>query len=272
MRRFASFWVAVAATAAIALPGSGLAAQAVASISAGGQPFKVSSTLDRKSVLPHRIHWIGSTTLPQKQVAFVGFLIDGKTVWFGARIPDSFAGDGGYLVTAWLTPGRHSFTFRVHARDHSVAEDTVIARVLPAVDPPPGLEGTWERTINGTKAPSPVPQPSGTFKIVFDKRWVQTRLPGAFDEATSQKTGRGLILDNDWTPGRSSFHAQGNVIFKSPQRSDRENGQTWCDAGGPGADYTWSVTGNTLTLAPAGGDDACGIRGFIWTGQWTRVG
>jgi len=32
-----------------------------------------------------------------------------------------------------------------------------------------------------------------------------------------------------------------------------------------------TVNDNTLTLAPAGGHDACGIRGFIWAGQWTRT-
>jgi hypothetical protein len=248
-----------------------VAVAVAAAAAAGSQPFKVSSTLDGKSVLPHRIHWIGSTTLPQTQIAFVGFLIDDKIVWSGARIPNTFADDGGYLVTSWLTPGRHSFTFRVHAKDRRVADDTVVARVLPAPEPPAALAGTWKRTIDGTAAPSTRPQPSGTYKLVFDRRWVQTRLPGAFDEATSQKTGNGLILDSDWTPGASSFHAQGNVIFKSPQRSDRENGQTWCDAGGPGADYTWSVAGSTLTLTPAGGKDACAVRGFIWTGTWTRV-
>ena len=42
--------------------------------------------------------------------------------------------------------------------------------------------------------------------------------------------------------------------------------------GRPVADYSWSVSGDTLTLAPIGGGDPCGIRGFIWTGQWTRAG
>jgi hypothetical protein len=40
---------------------------------------------------------------------------------------------------------------------------------------------------------------------------------------------------------------------------------------GPPATYTWSVNGDTLTLAPVGGRDACAIRGFVWAGQWTRV-
>ncbi|MDX6414909.1 MAG: hypothetical protein QOH23_2319, partial [Gaiellaceae bacterium] len=45
----------------------------------------------------------------------------------------------------------------------------------------------------------------------------------------------------------------------------------WCYPDGPGATYNWSVTGDTLTLTPVRGHDACGVRGFIWGGEWTRV-
>jgi hypothetical protein len=253
-------------------PLAGLLAVAAAAAAGGSQPFKVSSTLDGKSVLPHRIHWIGSTALPTKQVKFVGFLIDGKGVDFAyPAAAVTFNEDGGYLVTSWLTPGRHSFTFRVTAKDGRVADDTVVARVLPAPDPPAALVGTWKRTIDGKAAPTPVPQPSGTYRLVFEKRWLQTYLPGRFGEATSQKTGNGLIIDSDWTPGHTGFHVQGDVLFKSRQRSDRDDGNTFCDTGGPGSGYTWSVSGKTLTLAPVGGQDACDLRGFVWTGQWTRV-
>jgi hypothetical protein len=38
------------------------------------------------------------------------------------------------------------------------------------------------------------------------------------------------------------------------------------------AKYNWTVSGSTLTLSPVGSHDACGIRGFVWAGTWTRVG
>ena len=57
------------------IPFAGLIAVAAVAAAGTGQPFKVSSTLDGKSALPHRIHWIGSTTLPQKQAKGVGFLL-----------------------------------------------------------------------------------------------------------------------------------------------------------------------------------------------------
>jgi hypothetical protein len=46
----------------------------------------------------------------------------------------------------------------------------------------------------------------------------------------------------------------------------------WCLEDGPEADYTWSVSGDTLTLKPKTGADSCGVRGFVWAGDWKRVG
>jgi hypothetical protein len=69
----------------------------------------------------------------------------------------------------------------------------------------------------------------------------------------------------------SAFRVQSAVTIQVFHDSDRLGG-SWCWRDGPPADYTWSVTSDTLTLAPKGGRDSCGIRGFIWGGQWTRVG
>ena len=84
-------------------------------------------------------------------------------------------------------------------------------------------------------------------------------------------TGAGALFDYDWTPGPKTFYVQEKSGSSSPTiPADRE-------AGGAkravvSATYSWSVSGNTLTLTPIGGMDACGIRGFIWTGRWTRIG
>ena len=69
----------------------------------------------------------------------------------------------------------------------------------------------------------------------------------------------------------STFHVQGGVTFRVFKETERL-GPWWCQTWGPAATYTWSVSGNTLKLAPSGGHDACAIRGFIWSGTWTRAG
>ena len=84
-------------------------------------------------------------------------------------------------------------------------------------------------------------------------------------------TGGGGEFNSDWTPGSTTFRVDGAVTIQIADDNDRLGGW-WCWMDGPSATYTWSVNGTTLTLAPVGGNDACSIRGYIWTGTWTRVG
>jgi hypothetical protein len=242
-------------------------------------PFKVTSTLDGMSVLPHRIHWLAFPHVARSNGVKIEFLIDGTVRWTERNVPYTYSDDGGYLVTSWLTPGKHRFTVRATITrigtkvidNGQVAEDTVVARVPPAPEPPAALKGEWQRTPDVSGHPT---FPAGTYELVFDKRWIQERFPGKFNPETTHAngpgTGQGLIEDNDWDPGTSTFHVQGAVVFKKFDRNDPEGGSS-CDYGGPGTDYTWSVEGNTLTLTPVNGRDPCAPRGFLWTGQWTRV-
>ena len=264
--------VAVLALALATAPGAG----------AHHAAWRVTSTLDAKKVLPHRIAWIASTPgLPRSGLKSggIGFLIDGKIVGFTDEAPYTFPEHGGYLVTSWLKPGAHTFTIRAHARDGTIIEHTVSARTVAPPPVPAALAGTWQRTVSDVSGapkggssgnPTYTTTPTGTYRLTFDRRWIQARFPGKFVPHTSDKTGDGFIFDNDWTPGGQTFQAWGEVQFKVGQDIDAEGG-SWCYAGGPVATYRWSVAGSTLTLSPAGGADACGIRGFIWTGDWTRV-
>lgn len=246
--------------------------------------FKVTSTLDGKAVLPHRIHWLGFPSLPHAKVAKVAFLIDGKLGWVEHSAPYVYGADDngrneGYLVTSWLAPGRHRFVVRVTATDGTAATDNVIARVLPAPAPPAPLAGTWARTIDTATAPKPGSSgnptdtftPNGRYTLTFDKRWMRDHFPGSFVYPQSNKTGNGFVFLSDYTAGPTRLHVVGEVIFH-PSSDQLAEGGSWCYNSGPPADYNWSVSSNTLTLAPVGGKDACAIRGFIWTGQWTRVG
>ena len=88
--------------------------------------------------------------------------------------------------------------------------------------------------------------------------------------AKQQHRQRLYYLD-DYTASPTRLHVVGEVIFH-PVSDKLPEGGSWCNNWGPPADYNWSVSGDTLTLVPVGGKDACGIRGFIWTGTWTRVG
>jgi hypothetical protein len=269
-------FVVIAAVALVGLP-AGVAVSAK-------PPFKVTSTLDGKTVLPQRIRWLAFPRLAATKVKEVDFLIDGgKPRWIEQHAPYTFGDDEngqhkGYLVTSWLTPGRHRFTARVIDYDGRKSEDTVVARVLPAPAPPATLAGTWQRNIPDTSGapaagtpgnPTDTFTPPGTYTMVVEKRWIQVRFPGTFHRPASDDTGEGWIFDSDYSAGPTSFRTFGAVTFDTFH--DQAETGWFCWADGPPGDYNWSVSGDTLTLTPKGGADPCGIRGFIWAGDWTRV-
>jgi hypothetical protein len=265
---------------------AGLAGLAAVPATAAEPPFTVTSTLHGKTVLPHRIHWYATASLPENRIAELKFLIDGKARWSEASAPyiygdpeDTFGkANRGYLVTSFLAPGRHEFTVRATSLDGRTATDTVVARVPAAPQPPARLAGTWRRTIDdvsGMPAPGSAGNPTsgytpaGTYTMVIEKRWIQVRQPGRFDKLGSEHTGAGWIYDSDYAAGPKRLHVAGAVTFR--QFDNEAEGGPWCYWGGPEADYTWSVSGDTLTLTPVGGKDPCGLRGFVWAGEWTRA-
>lgn len=262
----------VAATAALAAAGPTKepTSRLRAAASNIGPSFKVASTLDGKTVLPHRIHWLVFPG-PRTQVREVAFLVDGKLRWVEHGAPYSYSDDGGYLVTSWLSPGLHRFTVRVLTTTGRTGTDTVIARAVPAPAPSPELAGTWQRKILNTVADphGDGDAPAGTWRLVFDRRWIQDRAPGRWNPTTSPKTGFGGIVDNDWVPGAKTFEIAGAVTTGIVGDKDAEGGW-WCAPGGPVARYSWSVSDDRLTLAPIG-VDACYQRGAVYTGEWTRV-
>jgi hypothetical protein len=265
--------------------GTALTGGTVGASTRAAQPFKVTSTLEGQTVLPRRIHWYADA--PSVKLRKIEFLIDGKVRWvelkrpyrFGDREDHASTIDGGFLVTSWLTPGVHRFTARATAGDGRVAANTVTARVVPTPSPPAALAGKWTRTVDPTGAPKPgtpgapkdTPTPAGTYTLVFDKRWLQTRNPGTFTHASVDKnTGLGYVQDSDYQPGASTFHVWGAVSWRPYKDYLAEEG-TWClPWGGPQADYRWSVDGDTLTLASVRADP-CRVRQFIWAGAWTRT-
>lgn len=237
--------------------------------------FKVTSTLDGKKVLPHRIHWLAFPRVSASQVSEVAFLIDGKVKWVEHNAPYSYSEDGGYLVTSWLSPGTHRFTVRVTGSSGRHGTDTVVARVVAAPEPAAPLAGKWQRTIPAAVPGDPAcgaadAVPAGTWTLVFDHRWIETIYPGRFDPVESRQTLGGYIIDNDYVPGPTTFQVAGSVTVNLLRDSDPRGGW-WCEPGGPSATYSWSVSGDTLTLAPVGGADKNTQRGGIFTGEWTRI-
>jgi TolB protein len=245
------------------------------------RPLKVTSTIDRKTVLPHYLHWIATPNVKPSQIREVDFLIDGKLRWVEHYAPYNYASDDlhghlGYLFTSWLKPGRHVFSARAVTLKGKKAADTVVARVMPAIAPPTGLAGTWTRTMTTAEQQKCDPKfgtdncpPPGVWKLIFDSVgvWELDPLHGGIVTA--------------YSVNGSDLHAYAPIqmVPRKPNGDPGEitrfgqqfgvGGGIDCNEAGPFTNYTWSVSGDQLTLTSL--DRNCGQQRAIWEGTWTRV-
>ena len=260
---------------ALMLVGAGLAVflgPSSASAEGSAKPFTIRSSLDGKTVLPHRIRWIA---FPSGPVLFPGveFLIDGKLVFDNRLPPYAFGADGGdeatgkvntgSLVTSWLSPGKHRFTVRARGTGpnrRTTATRTVVARVLPAPARPAQLFGKWRHDLPTAVPPDrhvlyrSITAPPGTYTIAVDRHFIRISGPDP----------RGHIkIDYDAGPE--------TITIRGPVWTGDAKEGGWCEPWGPESSYSWSVSDGVLTLTPSGKADACKQRGAIFTGEWTRV-
>ena len=236
-----------------------LAAPATLSIQAGqasrAAGLTVTSSLDRTSMLPHRIAWQAKTNAPAASVGEVDFLIDGKLCWVEHNAPYWYGSDGDWLVTSFLTSGVHRFTVRVKTTDGRSALDTHRARVGKPPSLPSNLAGNWAQSIGAARAGG------------FAGTW-HLRITPAGWHTLDPKGGVGLIdvayLSGHLLESRSPVWTRP----AGPPGSSTE-GNGWCDAPYPPVRFHFSVSDSVLTLQLVG-PDRCGGEHVIWAGTWTR--
>jgi len=224
---------------------------AARSSSAGAEPFTVTSTLDGKKVLPHRIRWIGRPNLSAAQVLKVEFLIDNKVRWRERNPPYTYGDDTNWLVTSWLSPGRHRFTVRATAKDGRTALRTTTARVVPAPSPPAELVGTWKHSFG-----------AGIWTLTVDKAGWKIRDP----------FGTGNFIDIAYFSG-GRLQARGGIYTTLDSRFE---GNGWCQDVNAPVNYRWAVSADTLTLTHFGSDrctdgSEAEKQHYVWNGAWTKA-
>ncbi len=257
-------WFARRSARLVVLAVAGVAAGILATSAAfaqDGAGGAVHSSLDGKTVLPLRIHWIAHSQLPSAQVREVDFLIDGRLGWVEKKTPYVYGDDGNWLVTSLLTPRKHTFTVRVVSKSGTVVSDTVTARVVAPSPPPSKLAGTWSRIVTAAdvqKATSGQPPPPGRWKVTIEKAgW----------HMTDPQNGGGLF-DVAYL---STTRLQMRPTIESPPFPNPSNGG-FCGDTDPLATWTATVSsdGKSLTIGPAT-KDPCGDRLAILQGTWTLI-
>jgi hypothetical protein len=268
-------WLGLAAAAAVigVASSSAIAGSPSASVAALEQRFGnplaaaerlgIMSTLDNKNVLSHRIRWIAYPK-PLREVGKVDFLIDGKVRWIEKNTPYVYGDDSNWLVTSWLSPGRHRFTVRaVTAGGRSVSKTTV-ARVLPAPAAPSQLSRTrWMREV--TQAQAGKTTPGGRWVLEIDRTGWRIKDPhgGAnWIDVLYLAPGRVRLRNGIWTRPRNA------------QEPNVQEGSGWCEDTNASGNYRWSLAAERLTIV-LDGRDRCGTAGDerfrIVAGEWMRL-
>jgi len=239
----------------------------------------VTSTLDRRAVLPPRVRWIARPSVPASKVSEVRFLIDGQLRGVERDAPYNYGSDDlhghlGWLVTSWLSPGPHRFTVRARLTDGRTASTTTIATVRKPPRPPVTLAGRWHRRITQRaidRIAEDGPPPAGAWDLFIDHVGIWSLDPagsGVIDHVRIRQ--RSLISDAPvWMV---QFGDDGNVLpgMKPVTRFGHTGiGGHFCREDGPPGAYRWVVTGSRLTLTAR--NDPCANRRAIWQGTWTRV-
>jgi hypothetical protein len=231
----------------------------------GGNEFKVTSSLDGRSTLPNRIHWLAHPKLSTAQVAKVDFLIDGQVRWTERKAPYEFAQDNGYLITTWLKPGIHRFAARVTDTGGHRVSDTVSARIPPAQAPPKALAHHWKRTLTAAdqkKVEFDNPPPKGSWEIVFDQVGIWELDPLGGGTITQYAPHPGVL--DVYAPIQMAPDGVGVAKYGHTKIGGYE-----CDPDGPFGSYTWSITGSKLTLTAK--KEPCAGRRAILEGVWVRT-
>ena len=208
-------------------------------------------------MLPHRIRWLGLPSLPPDQIKEVDFSIDGKLRWREQRAPYTYANDGNYLVTSWLSPGVHRFTVDTLAIGNRRATVTTQARVAPAPPTPAALAGAWQRILTKAEVEGAIDSPPGRWRLTIDRTGWRFRDPGT----------HGALIDVAYV-GARIVEARSGIATQLP--GPGTEGNLWCDSPSEPVRYRWVVDADTLWLTLAG-PKRCDGQSQVWAGEWTRT-
>jgi hypothetical protein len=218
----------------------------------------VTSSLDGRTSLPHRIHW---TATPSRlgRIKEVEFLIDGHKDWVEYHPPYFYGTDHSYLVTSFLQPGEHTFTVKaIPVHGHS-ASNSVTATVPPTSSPPAALQGTWKAAHEFTTL---VVSSEGWH--MDGGPWADVAYPASGIAqvkswmAAGQKNSDAPTWDGSYLFGYMCHNRQGGPAG-SKLWSSRDESR-----------YRWTVTGRHLQLTLVGGHPCQGLKQFL-ASSWTKA-
>jgi hypothetical protein len=233
-------------------------------------PPTVTMSIADHARLTHAVAWqVMVNTASDDAVQEVDFLVDGTQKWIENQ-PPYFFDDDDQVLTPWLLgEGKHVLTAHVVTLDGASADATANVTVRVDVSRNRIIAGTYRRRVTPA-----------------DQRRVESyRVPskGAFGNVSPTGTwtlhigANGEIVGVDpsgdasnpfvepFTLTASSMRLYGPAIWRQPNPDEPS---LFCEPEQP-SDYTWSVSGDSLTIRNV--QKVCADRDIVFVGTWTKA-
>jgi hypothetical protein len=226
-------------------------------------------TITNHARLTHAVPWqVTVSNASTEAVQEVDFLIDGRQAWVEREPPYSFDDDSQLLAPWLLGEGKHALTAHVVMGTGATTDATAQVVVDVAGSRNSDIAGTYRRTVTTADQrrvePYRVPSkgafgdvsPTGTWTIHISTNGEIVGVDPSGDEANP--------FIEPFTLVGSDLRLYGPAVWRQPNPGSPN---LFCEPESP-SDYTWSLTGRSLTIANV--QKVCADRDIVLVGTWTR--
>ena len=233
-------------------------------------PPKVSTTIHDGAVLTAAVPWqVQAEAARNDTIAEVRFLIDGEEKWVERDSPYYFDDDQQVLSPWLLGNGQHALVVRVTTTAGASAKVAANVTVDVNLEQNQEIAGTYHRMV--TKADI---RRARTYRVASKGAFGDIPPPGTW---TLRIEPDGKIVGVDpagdtsnpfvepYTLKGNQLRLYGPAVWAQP---DPTTPNLFCEPERP-SDYTWHLSGPSLTITPI--QKVCADRDIVFAGTWTRA-
>lgn len=229
----------------------------------------VTMTIDDGANLARAVPWeVTATTGPSDSIRQVDFLVDGKTVWIEHEAPYAFDDDHQVLPPWLLGAGAHVLTARVRTVAGATGEVTAHVTVQVDLAAAKRLVGTYSRVVTVADQRRTAPyrvESKGAFgDVSATGRWVLHITSDGEIVGVDPSGDETSPFVEPYTVHGSKLTLYGPAVWRQPNPAVPS---LFCEPETVN-DYTWSLSGSSLTLTTA--EQGCADRDTVFVGTWTK--
>lgn len=233
-------------------------------------PPKVSTTIHDGDVLTAAVPWKAEAEpAGSDSIVKVAFLIDGEQKWVERDAPYYFDDDNQVLPPWLLGNGQHALVVRATTAKGASAK--VAANVTVDVDlaQNQAIAGTYHRVVTKAdieRAQSYRVASKGAFgDIPPPGTWTVDIEPGGKIVGVDPAGDTSNPFVEPYTLKGNQLRLYGPAVWAQP---DPTTPNLFCEPE-RSSDYTWHLSGSSLTLTPI--QKVCADRDIVFAGTWTRA-